>query len=129
VQDFEYAMFFMTDSVMAYFDQSDGFEVGVGSSVVVMDQGTAKTLTTTTAQSDVYAFIFRQEGLMAGLGVQGSKITRINPQRAPTGPDRRAGSRRANCVPHGARSPGQDDNRVGARAPTPQGGRQCDEDW
>jgi lipid-binding SYLF domain-containing protein len=34
-------------------------------------------LTTTTLQSDVYAFIFGQQGLMAGLGLQGQKITRL----------------------------------------------------
>jgi len=76
-QNFEYAMFFMTDSAMAYFDKTDGFEVGVGPSVVILDQGTAKTVTTTTAQSDVYAFVFGEQGLMAGVGLQGSKITRI----------------------------------------------------
>jgi lipid-binding SYLF domain-containing protein len=79
VQDFEYAMFFMTDSAMTYFDQSQGFQVGVGPSVVVMDQGMAQSFTTSTIRSDVYAFIFGQQGLMAGVGVQGSKITRINP--------------------------------------------------
>ena len=78
-QSFAYAMFFMTDAAMNYFKKSEGFEVGVGPSVVVVDAGVAKSLTTTTAQSDVYSFIFGQEGLMAGLGVQGSKITRINP--------------------------------------------------
>jgi lipid-binding SYLF domain-containing protein len=39
----------------------------------------AKSLTTTTAKSGVYAFIFGQKGLMAGLGLQGSKISRIDP--------------------------------------------------
>jgi hypothetical protein len=29
---------------------------------------------------DVYAFIFGQKGLMAGLGVQGNKITKITPK-------------------------------------------------
>jgi lipid-binding SYLF domain-containing protein len=77
VQSFEYAMLFMTDGAMNYFDQTDGFEVGVGPSVVVVDQGVARTLTTTTIQSDVYAFIFGEQGLMAGLGLQGSKITRV----------------------------------------------------
>ena len=55
-------------------------EVGVGPTVVVMDEGKAKTMTTTTAKDDVYAFIFGQKGLMAGLGVQGNKITKINPK-------------------------------------------------
>ena len=44
----------------------------------VVDEGAAKSLTTTTAKDDVYAFIFSQKGLMAGLGIQGSKITRID---------------------------------------------------
>ena len=56
---------------------NEGFEVGVGPSVVVMDEGKAKTMTTTTAKDDIYAFIFGQKGLMAGLGVQGNKITRL----------------------------------------------------
>jgi lipid-binding SYLF domain-containing protein len=46
----------------------------------VVDEGMAKTITTTTAKDDVYAFIFGQKGLMAGLGIQGSKITKINPK-------------------------------------------------
>ena len=79
VQSFDYAMFFMTDSALDYLDSSSGFEVGVGPSVVVVDAGIAKSLTTTTAKNDVYAFIFGQKGLMAGLGLQGSKITRIKP--------------------------------------------------
>ena len=35
-------------------------------------------VTTNTMTSDVYAYIFDQKGLMAGLGVQGSKITKIS---------------------------------------------------
>ncbi|HYB42550.1 MAG TPA: lipid-binding SYLF domain-containing protein [Candidatus Methylomirabilis sp.] len=79
VQAFAYAMFFMTDSALAYLENSAGFEVGVGPSIVVVDAGKAKTLTTTTGREDVYAFIFGQKGLMAGLGLQGSKITRTGP--------------------------------------------------
>lgn len=79
VQEFGYAMFLMTDSVRSYMDKSAGWEVGVGPSIVVVDEGAAKSLTTTTAKEDVYAFIFSQKGLMAGLGLQGSKITKINP--------------------------------------------------
>jgi len=77
VQSFGYVLFFMTDSAVAYLGKSEGFEIGVGPSIVVLDQGKAKTLTTTTGQSDIYAFIFDQKGLMAGLGLQGSKISRM----------------------------------------------------
>ena len=79
VQRFGYALYFMTDAAVGHLDQSDGWEIGAGPSVVVLDEGMAKTLTTTSARSDVYAFIFSQKGLMAGLGLQGSKITRIQP--------------------------------------------------
>jgi lipid-binding SYLF domain-containing protein len=77
VQEFGYAMFLMTDGARKYVDKSDGWEVGVGPNIVVMDEGAAKSLTTTTAKDDVYAFIFSQKGMMAGIGIQGSKITKI----------------------------------------------------
>jgi len=43
-----------------------------------VDEGMAKTLTTETLKSDIYVFTFGQKGLMAGLGLQGTKITRLN---------------------------------------------------
>ena len=78
VQTFGYAMFLMTNAAVDYLDKSGGWELGVGPSIVVVDAGLARNLTTTTIQSDVYAFVFDQKGLMAGIGIQGSKITRIN---------------------------------------------------
>lgn len=76
-QTFGYALFFMNDAALAYLDKSEGFEIGAGPSLVVVDQGMAKSLTSTTLTQDVYAFIFDQKGLMGGVGLQGSKITRI----------------------------------------------------
>ena len=76
-QSFGYALFFMTDSALKYLDKSGGWEIGTGPSIVIVDEGKAGALTTTTAQADVYAFFFDQQGLMAGLGLQGSKISRI----------------------------------------------------
>jgi lipid-binding SYLF domain-containing protein len=78
VQSFGYVLLFMTDSALKYLQKSEGFELGVGPSIVIVDAGKAKTLTTSTVQSDIYAFIFDQKGLMAGLGLQGSKISRID---------------------------------------------------
>jgi lipid-binding SYLF domain-containing protein len=77
-QSYGYALFLMTDAAVAQLDKADGFEIGVGPSVVVMDDGLARKATTTTAHSDIYAFIFGQKGLMAGVGIQGSKITKID---------------------------------------------------
>jgi lipid-binding SYLF domain-containing protein len=80
VQRFGYALFFMTNSALKWLDKSDGWEIGTGPSVVIVDVGAAGALTTTTARSEIYAFFFSQKGLMAGLGLQGTKITRIEKQ-------------------------------------------------
>jgi lipid-binding SYLF domain-containing protein len=78
VQTFGYALFFMNNGALAYLDKSGGWEVGVGPSIVVVDEGMGKSLTSTTITQDVYAFIFSQKGLMAGIGIQGSKITKTS---------------------------------------------------
>jgi lipid-binding SYLF domain-containing protein len=73
------AMFFMDERALAALSEADGFEIGVGPSIVIVDEGMAKSLTTKTAKQDVYAFIFSQKGLMAGTGLQGNKITKLSP--------------------------------------------------
>jgi lipid-binding SYLF domain-containing protein len=79
VQKFGYAMFLITQSALDHLRKSDGWEIGVGPSIVVVDAGLARSLTTSTAKKDIYAFFFEQKGLMAGMGLQGSKISRITP--------------------------------------------------
>ena len=78
VQSFGYVMALMTDAAVENVETSSGWELGFSPSIVVVDAGMARTLTTETAKSDVYAFTFGQRGLMAGMGLQGSKITRLN---------------------------------------------------
>jgi lipid-binding SYLF domain-containing protein len=79
-QKYGYAMFFMNANALDQLDKANGFEVGVGPSIVVVDEGMGKSTTTKTLDKDVYAFIFGQKGLMAGLGVQGNKISKITPK-------------------------------------------------
>jgi lipid-binding SYLF domain-containing protein len=74
-QQFGYAMFFMNDKALKALIETDGFEIGVGPSVVVVDEGMGRSATSITMKDDVYAFIFGQKGLMAGIGLQGNKIT------------------------------------------------------
>lgn len=74
-QAFGYALFFMSDKVLADFRGSKNFQIGTGPSVVFIDEGAAKDINTLTGKSDVYGVIFDQKGLMAGIGLQGSKIT------------------------------------------------------
>ena len=77
IQKYGYALFLMTDSAMKWIDKSDGWEIGTGPSIVVMEAGAAAAATTTTLQSEIYAFFFDQKGLMGGIGLQGTKITKI----------------------------------------------------
>lgn len=79
VKQFGYALFFMTQSALDYLNQSGGWAIGSGPSIVVLDQGAASSLSTTSMRSDVYAFVFNQQGLMGGMGLEGSKITQITP--------------------------------------------------
>jgi lipid-binding SYLF domain-containing protein len=76
-EKFGYAMFFMNDSALDYLKSSNGWEIGVGPSVTVVDAGAAASLSTSTARSDIYVFFFGQKGLMGGLTIQGSKITKF----------------------------------------------------
>jgi lipid-binding SYLF domain-containing protein len=76
-QKYGYALFFLSEDNLKYLDRSEGFEVGVGPSVVVADQGLAMSTTTTTVKDKIYAFIFDQKGAMYALGIQGNKITKI----------------------------------------------------
>ena len=77
VQVFGYALFFMNNGALAYLNKSEGWEIGVGPSIVVVDKGAGKSITSSTLTQDIYAFIFDQKGLMAGIGIQGSKITKL----------------------------------------------------
>jgi lipid-binding SYLF domain-containing protein len=79
VKKFGYALFFMNDSALRYLDASGGWAIGTGPSLGVVDQGMARSLTTTNMRADVYAFVFNQSGLMGGIGLEGSKITKITP--------------------------------------------------
>jgi lipid-binding SYLF domain-containing protein len=78
-QAFGYVLFFMDEGSVEYLDRSGGWELGTGPSLVVLDTGFGKALSTTTLQKGVYALIFNQKGLMGGMGIQGTKITKINP--------------------------------------------------
>lgn len=77
VQSFGYAVFLMNDRAIGYLNRSDGWEIGVGPTVVVVDEGVAKNLSTSTLKDDAYAFIFDQKGLMLSVSIEGTKISRI----------------------------------------------------
>jgi lipid-binding SYLF domain-containing protein len=67
----------MTDSAVKYIKDTHGWEIGVGPTVVLVNEGVAKNLSSTTLKDDAYAFIFDQQGLMASLSIEGTKISQI----------------------------------------------------
>ncbi|SDS15117.1 lipid-binding SYLF domain-containing protein [Pseudomonas oryzae] len=76
-QSYAYALFLMNDKAMNHLRETKGWEIGVGPTVVLVDEGVAKNLSTTTLREDAYAFIFNQQGLMAGISIEGTKISLI----------------------------------------------------
>ena len=78
VRKYGYALFLMNQRAVDWVNNTRGWEIGTGPSVVIVDKGMARSFSTDTLHSGIYAFTFDQQGLMAGLGLQGSKIMRID---------------------------------------------------
>jgi lipid-binding SYLF domain-containing protein len=76
-ESYGYVVFLMSNKAVKYLSESKGWEFGVGPTVVVVNEGVAKNLSTSTLKDDAYAFIFDQQGLMASLSIEGTKISRI----------------------------------------------------
>jgi lipid-binding SYLF domain-containing protein len=76
-ESYGYVVFLMNDKAVKYLDKSNGWELGVGPSVVVVNEGVAKNLSSSTIKDDAYAYIFDQQGLMVSLSIEGTKITQI----------------------------------------------------
>lgn len=78
-QSYGYAVFLMSDKAIKHLEDTEGWEVGVGPTVVLVDEGLARNLSSTTLKDEAYAFIFDQKGLMAGVSIEGTKISKIKP--------------------------------------------------
>lgn len=69
-----YAVFLMTDTALNYLNRSEGWEFGTGPTVVLIDGGAAQAA---ALNGDAYAFIYGPQGLMAGIALDGTKVSRI----------------------------------------------------
>ena len=81
VQKFSYALFLMDDASLDKVNRSGGWDIGSSPSLVIVNRGMGTSLNTTNINRGTYAFFFNQHGLMAGLDLQGSKITPISPRK------------------------------------------------
>lgn len=77
-QSYGYIVFLMNNNSINYLQDTKGWEFGVGPTVVVINEGIAKNLSTSSLKDDAYAFIFDQQGLMASFSIEGTKISVIN---------------------------------------------------
>ena len=73
------AMFllFMTEDALRNFESSRGWTAGVDASVTVLTVGASAQMTTATAQQPVIGYVLSNSGLMAGVSVDGARITRL----------------------------------------------------
>jgi len=76
-ESYGYIVFLMNEKAESYLNASKGWELGVDPSVVVVNEGVAKNLSTSTLKGNAYAFVFDQQGLMASLSIEGTKISHI----------------------------------------------------
>jgi lipid-binding SYLF domain-containing protein len=67
----------MTDKAIRYVKVTQGWEIGTGPTVVVVDEGGAKNNPISPLQDDASALIFDRQGLMAGGSIEGTKISEI----------------------------------------------------
>lgn len=75
-QSFAYALLFMTDEALKDFESRDDFEIGAGANVVFVDSGAAAGAGSAVSPAGIYGFTFGQKGLMAGVSLQGTKISK-----------------------------------------------------
>ncbi len=79
LQKYSYALFMMDMNAVRQLNRAGGWEIGSSPSLVVVDEGVTGSLSSTTMTRGIYVVFFNQTGLMAGLSLEGTKITRIYP--------------------------------------------------
>ncbi|WP_116138378.1 YSC84-related protein [Trinickia diaoshuihuensis] len=70
-------MLFMTQEALDKFTGSQGWAAGVDATVAVVRVGANGNMDTSTATSPVEAFVLTNAGLMAGVSLEGTKISRL----------------------------------------------------
>jgi lipid-binding SYLF domain-containing protein len=70
-------LLFMTDDALAAFEASRGWTAGVDASVTLITVGANAQLTSATSQQPIIGYVLSNQGIMAGVTVDGSRITRL----------------------------------------------------
>ena len=76
-EQYSIVMVFLTDEALSEFRASKGWEAGVDATVAVAQWGAGDDINTKKFKDLVVAFVFGNKGLMAGVSIEGSKITKV----------------------------------------------------
>jgi lipid-binding SYLF domain-containing protein len=71
-------LLFMTKDALANFQNSRGWTVGADASVTLLTVGASAQMTTATAQQPVIGYVLSNRGLMAGVSIDGARVTNLN---------------------------------------------------
>lgn len=71
-------LLFMTDQALEKFRKSDGWTVGADATVAVAKVGANGSIDSNTAQQPIVGFVINNGGLMAGVSLEGAKITKLD---------------------------------------------------
>ncbi|MEM7170760.1 MAG: YSC84-related protein [Pseudomonadota bacterium] len=72
-------MFLDEGALSKFLKDDDGWEVGVDADVTVVQIGATGSFDSTTVDKPVVAFNFGEKGLMAGVSIEGTKVSKIEP--------------------------------------------------
>jgi len=70
---------FMTQDSLDKFRNSDGWTVGADATVALANVGANGNIDSNTVQQPIVGFVMTNGGIMAGVSLQGAKISKINP--------------------------------------------------
>jgi lipid-binding SYLF domain-containing protein len=71
-------LLYMTDEALSRFRNSSGWTVGADASVTLLSVGASAQVTTITAQQPIIGYVLSNRGLMAGISLDGARITRLD---------------------------------------------------
>jgi lipid-binding SYLF domain-containing protein len=77
-QQYAILMVFLEDEAMKKFRASEGWEAGVDGSVAIAKWGAGRDINTQNFKDPIVGFVFSNKGLMAGISIEGSKITKFD---------------------------------------------------
>ncbi len=80
IQRKDIIILFLQDQALKQFRASEGWQVGVDGSIVLVDVGTQGSIDTSKLNKPIVGFVVGQKGLMYNLTLEGSKISKLSPK-------------------------------------------------